>query len=170
MLGLAGAAACLAGGTLLGLWASECCARRLRQLESWRDALAAMRLLLEEERLPMGELIAQSARAAGKGVRERLERTARQLAQSPRLTVAEAYEAAAREEPLSEQSEEKEALRQLFSQLGSGTTAMRAQAAEACQRRLEPLIEAARAKAQLARALYVKLGLLCGLMAGIALW
>ena len=58
----------------------------------------------------------------------------------------------------------------LFRQLGSGTAAMREQAAAACIRRLRPLEEAARKEAEQGGKLCMQLGLLLGLMAGIAVW
>ena len=61
-------------------------------------------------------------------------------------------------------------MRALFLQLGSGTAAMRAQAAAACLRRLRPLEEDARREAETGGGLVMRLGLLLGLMAGIALW
>ena len=61
-------------------------------------------------------------------------------------------------------------MRALYLQLGSGTAAMRAQAAAACLRRLRPLEEDARREAEKGGGLVMRLGLLLGLMAGIALW
>ena len=49
-------------------------------------------------------------------------------------------------------------------------TARRAQAAAACLRRLKPLAQAAREGAEASGKLCMQLGVLLGLMAGIALW
>ena len=69
-----------------------------------------------------------------------------------------------------EQLEERSAMETLFRQLGSGTAAMREQAAAACLRRLKPLAERAEEEAEKAGRLCMQLGMLLGLMAGIALW
>ena len=54
--------------------------------------------------------------------------------------LGEAYAQACAQIPIPwEKAEEREAMRALFLQLGSGTAAMRAQAAAACLRRLRPL-------------------------------
>lgn len=58
----------------------------------------------------------------------------------------------------------------LMNQLGSGTAAMRQEAAAACLRRLKPVQEAAFTQADKGGRLCVQLGLLLGAMAGILLW
>ncbi len=87
------------------------------------------------------------------------------------LRLGDAYAQASAHIPIPwEKAEEREAMRALFLQLGSGTAAMRAQAAAACLRRLRPLEEDARREAEKGGGLVMRLGLLLGLMAGIALW
>ncbi len=176
MLGGFGALCCFAACTGVGLMARDRCRERLDALMAWTDALSAMRLLFREERLPMDELLLECAKAAdshgaaGK-VRQRLQGAGRGLALEPSLTVAEAYGRACRDTPLpAEGQEEKSALDVLFRQLGSGTAAMREQAAAGCLRRLALTVEKAREKAEKSGQLYAKLGALGGLMLAIALW
>ena len=69
-----------------------------------------------------------------------------------------------------EHAEEGAALQALFMQLGTGTASMREQAVASCMRRLRPLMEQARARADTGGKLCMQLGMLLGLMAGIALW
>ena len=58
----------------------------------------------------------------------------------------------------------------LFAQLGTGTASMREQAASSAIRRLRPLAEKTREQAEKGGKLLMQLGLLFGLMLGIALW
>ena len=105
------------------------------------------------------------------GIRKRFLHTARQLRQEPLEGLFSAYAfACAQSAVVWEQEEEKTALETLFTQLGSGTAAMREQAAAACLRRLKPVCEKAQAEAEKGGRLCMQLGILLGLMAGIALW
>ena len=158
-MGAAGALCCLLAGTAAGSWLRDRRLRRLRTLRARLDVVASLRLMLEQERMGLTELLCQCAHYAPTGSGG--EQVSRRL-----LWVAHALE----QEPLLEKAEEREAMRALFLQLGSGTAAMRAQAAAACLRRLRPLEEDARREAEKGGGLVMRLGLLLGLMAGIALW
>jgi len=176
MLGAAGALCCLAAGTAAGSWMKERRAARWRMLQAEMDALGGMRLLLEQERPGMTELLSQSAGYAGAGtgadeVARRLYSAAETLARSPLEGISGAYASACMQVPAQwEKPEERAAMELLFQQLGSGTAAMREQAVAGCLRRLRPLEEAARAEAERGGKLCMQLGLLLGLMAGIAVW
>ena len=176
MLGAAGALCCLAGGTALGGWMRLRRMARLNMLQSLLEMLNAMRMLLETERLPLPELLENSADYAGPGdgaqlMNRRFRAAAHRLRQMPLEGLSSAYAfACAQSRNAWEQEEEKAALESLFAQLGSGTAAMREQAAAACIRRLKPVCEKAQAEAEKSGRLCVQLGMLLGLMAGIALW
>lgn len=176
MLGYAGALCCLAGGTALGSWMRDRRLSRWRMLQAQLDMLGGMRLLLEQERPALPELLLQCAGYAGKGIgaeqaAQRLSAAAQMLLQSPMEGIAGAYLSACMQIPADwEKTEERAAMEQLFQQLGSGTAAMREQAVAACIRRLRPLEETARREAEQGGRLCMQLGLLLGLMAGIAVW
>lgn len=176
MLGAAGALCCVAAGTALGCWMREKKLARFQMLQGMLDALEGMRLLLEQERPALPDLLLAGAGCAigGAGAKQaaaRLKRTAAYLLDNPLGSVSEAYAQACAECPASwEQAQETAALERLFFQLGSGTASMREQAAASCIRRLRPLAESARQEAEKGGRLCVQLGMLLGLMAGIALW
>jgi len=176
MLGPAGAFACFAAGTGAGLLLRNRCHDRFHALEAWRDALEVMGLLLQEERLPLGELLCQTAhglarQGAAAQVRARLLHTGEAILSAPSLTLSQAYEAAVKTCPISgEQAEEQGHLILLFGQLGSGSAAMRHQAVMAAMKHFGLLVEKARSKAEDTGKLYARLGALGGLMLGIALW
>ena len=164
MIGAFGALACTAFCTFAGLYARDRCRTRLAALESWTAALATMRLLLEEERLPLDDLLDEASQAvrdteAGHALR----RIASALTIDPSLTLMQAFDAAPVET-------ERAVLAACFRQMGSGTAAMRAQAVEQAQRKLTLCEERTRQKAETNGVLYAKLGLLGGLTLGIALW
>ena len=164
MIGAVGAMACVLACTFAGFLAKDRCNARLASLEGWSEALDVLRLLLEEERLPIDELLRETADGIADCDASRALRTvADRLARSPRLTVGEAF---AGVKPAHAPAE----LSALFRQLGTGTVAMRAQAAEQARRRLERAAEQARKAAAVNGALYAKLGLLGGLTLGVALW
>ena len=154
MLGAAGALLCMALGTALGAGLKERRCARLRLLENEMELLARMRLLILEERLGLPALLRVCASDGDEGVfSHRLEKQATSAL------------------PLSaEKSEEKAVLDGLFAQLGTGTASMREQAASSAIRRLRPLAEKAREQAEKGGKLLMQLGLLFGLMLGIALW
>jgi hypothetical protein len=135
-----------------------------------------MGLLLKEERLPLGDLLRETARGlarqgAAAQVRARLTNAGEAILSAPSLTLSQAYEAAVKACPIAgEQGEEQGHLALLFGQLGSGTAAMRHQAVVAAAKRFELLVEKARTKAEQTGKLYAQLGTLGGLMLGIALW
>ncbi len=174
MLGMAGAVCCLAAGTATGSW------MKMRRMARWKmicdelEALQAMRLMLETERPALPELLEACADYTGVGegtVEKRIRLTAQQLRQEPLEGIGAAYTfACAQTMTAWEQDEEKEAMESLFAQLGSGTAAMREQAVAACIRKLKPVCERARTEAERAGRLCMQLGLLLGMMAGIALW
>ena len=174
MLGMAGAVCCLAAGTATGSW------MKMRRMARWKmicaemEALQAMRLMLETERPALPELLDACAGYTGEGegmVKKRLMLTAQHLRQEPAEGIGAAYAfACAQTMTAWEQAEEKEALESLFAQLGSGTAAMREQAVAVCIRKLKPVCERAKTEAERAGRLCMQLGLLLGMMAGIALW
>ena len=96
MLGAAGALCCLAAGTALGSWLRD------RRLARWRmicaeiDALGGMRLLLEQERPAVPELLAAcagyvSCTEGAEQVAFRFRLAAKKMAEEPFVSVAEAY-------------------------------------------------------------------------------
>lgn len=176
MLGAAGTLCCLTAGTVLGIYLRDRRLARVQLLNGLTDVLTGMRLLLVQERLGMGELLNECAAYAPRHpgavrVAERLRSTADILARNPLTGVEGAYVGACRQIPIPwEQAEERETLNNLFLQLGSGTAAMREQAVAACLRRLKPVAEQAQEKAEKGGKLCMQLGMLLGLMAGIALW
>ena len=168
MLGAAGALLCMALGTALGAGLKERRCARLRLLENEMELLARMRLLI----LGLPALLRTCASDGGEGVfSRRLEKAAEILEKHPLLGLRDAYRQATSALPLSaEKSEEKAVLDGLFAQLGTGTASMREQAASSAIRRLRPLAEKAREQAEKGGKLLMQLGLLFGLMLGIALW
>ena len=162
MMGAAGALCCLLAGTAAGSWLRDRRLRRLRTLRARLDVVASLRLMLEQERMGLTELLCQCAHYAptgpgGEQVSRRLLWGAHALVQEPLLSLGDAYAQACAQIPIPwEKAEEREA--------------MRAQAAAACLRRLRPLEEDARREAEKGGGLVMRLGLLLGLMAGIALW
>ena len=172
MLGAAGALCCLAAGTAIGGWMRERRLARLRMLRAEVDALSCMRMLLEQERPPLPELLRACASGlSSEQVAQRLLIAAERLAADPFIGMTGAYASACAAVAMPwEQLEERSAMETLFRQLGSGTAAMREQAAAACLRRLKPLAERAEEEAEKAGRLCMQLGMLLGLMAGIALW
>lgn len=176
MLGAAGALCCLTAGTALGGWMRERRLCRLHMLRGEIEALGAMRLLLEQERPAMPDLLLACAGyvpggPGGDTVARRLTLASRALAAEPLSGLTGAYAQACAQAPAPwERMEERAAMEMLFRQLGSGSAAMRGQAAAACARRLKPLEEAARDEAESGGRLCVQLGVLLGLMAGILLW
>lgn len=176
MLGAAGALCCLVAGTAAGSWLKVRRLARLNMLRAVLDVLNAMRLLLETERLALPELLEKAAVYAGEGegaemVGKRFILAAKQLRKEPLSSVLDAYAGAcAKCAAPWEQPEERAAMESLFAHLGSGTAAMREQAAAACIRRLKPICEKAQAEAEKSGRLCIQLGMLLGLMAGIAFW
>lgn len=176
MIGLAGALCCLTLGTAVGSWMRERRLARLNMLRAEEEALGCMRLLLEQERLGLAELMVVSANYApagtgGEQVSRRLLAAADILEKEPLTGLERAYQRACERVPAPwERAEERSAMEALFMQLGSGTAAMRGQAVAACLRRLKPLSETAREEAKSGGQLCMRLGMLLGLMAGIALW
>lgn len=176
MLGAAGAVCSLAAGTAIGHYLRIRRITRLNYLQSSLDVLNAMRLLLETEHLALPDLLESCAGYAGsgtgaEGMAGRLKWTAQRLRQEPLEGIASAYQLACSQCPCPwEQEEEKAALDSLFAQLGAGTAAMKAETCAACIRRLKPVRETAQVEAEKGGRLCMHLGMLLGLMAGIALW
>lgn len=176
MLGAAGALCCIAAGAALGSWLKERRIARFSMLRAEMEMIGGMRLLLEQERPAIPELLsASSTYAAGGGGAEiairRWMLVSEIIVTEPLLGLPAAYDKACAQFPAAwETQEEKTVLETLFLQLGSGTAAMREQAAAACLRRLKPLVQAAQREAETGGRLCMQLGVLLGLMAGIALW
>lgn len=176
MLGAAGALCFLTAGTAVGGWLRDRKISRLHMLRAQTEALSGMRLLLSHERPAMPELLRSCAAYAageigGETVSRRFVLAAEALAQNPLSGLEAAYAHACVQAPAPwERAEERAAMETLFRQLGSGSAAMREQAAAACLRRIKPLEEAARAEAESGGKLCAQLGMLLGLMVGILLW
>ena len=176
MLGAAGAAACLALGTAFGCWLRERRLLRFQMISAEMDALGGMRLLLEQERPSLPELLSLSAtyaagNAGGDAVARRLMLVSDALVRDPMLPLPSAYEKACAQIPAPcEEADERAVMSMLFNQLGSGTAAMREQAVAACLRRLKPIALAAQSDAEKGGRLCMQLGMLLGLMCGILLW
>lgn len=176
MLGAAGALLCLLAGVAVGTGIKERRQARLRFLQAESQAVTGMRQLLQQEKPGLPQLLRMSSAYAVTGygadqVVRRLRYAADRLEKEPTLGLQGAYQAACIEVPAPfEQEGEKEAMALLFSQLGSGTAAMREEAASACMRRLKPMQETALAEAGKGGRLCVQLGMLLGAMAGILLW
>ena len=173
MLGAAGTLLFMAGGTALGIALRERRYARLRLMEEALESLGYLRLLLLEERLGLCQLLLETAayRKERGFFSKRLETTARILEREPLTGLLQAYRRGCQEEARSwEGAEERAVMENLFSQLGTGTAAMREQAVACAMRRLRPLMDEARRQAERGGKLYMQLGLLLGLMVGIALW
>jgi len=176
MLGAAGALCCLAAGIAAGSWMRERRLARWRMLAAEIDALGGMRLLLEQERPALTELVNDcvgyvSIGCGAEQVAKRFKLTSQLLTNKPLLSIADAYASACLKVYMPwEKQEERMAMEMLFRQLGCGTASMREQAAAACIRRLRPLADQAHAEAEKGGRLCMQLGMLLGLMAGIVLW
>ena len=169
--GAVGAMLCVAAGLAAGMAVRERWTARYVQLHQTQDMLARLRLMLQQERLGLRELLEECAAGMNGCLPDRFRLTAELLGREPLLPLREAYCRAAAQCPCpGEQRCEKTALRQLFGELGTGTAAMREQAAAACLRRLKPAMEEAQKRQQTGGKLCVQLGMLAGLMAGIMLW
>ena len=115
MLGAAGALCCLAAGTALGSWMRMRRMTRFNMLQALMDALNAMRLMLEQERLSLPELLESCAVYAGSGdgaevVCVRLQKTAAHLRQLPLEGIEEAYAMACAECAAPWEQEEEKAV------------------------------------------------------------
>lgn len=170
--GVTGAVLCTLAGTALGGFLRERKYARLRLLQGENEMLGRLRLLLMEERLGMPQLLRECVGGEADSLfGKRLLAAAKLLEQKPLITPEEAYGEACRQYPLyAEKKEEKALMQSLFRQLGRGTAAMREQAAASVLRRLKPALEDAEKSAKTGGRLCMQLGLLLGLMAGIALW
>lgn len=67
MMGAAGALCCLLAGTAAGSWLRDRRLRRLRTLRARLDVVASLRLMLEQERMGLTELLCQCAHYAPTG-------------------------------------------------------------------------------------------------------
>lgn len=176
MLGAAGALICLSAGTAVGIYFRDRRQARLDLLQGISDGLSGMRLLLTQERLGMCELLRECGgfvpeRMNTMQFRKRLLLAAQVLSNEPLLGVEGAYQKACAELPIAwEHAEECGAMATLFAQLGSGNAVMKEQAVATCLRRLKPITQRAQEKAQTGGKLCMQLGMLVGLMVGIALW
>lgn len=169
--GAPGAMLCVAAGLAAGMAVRERWAARHLLISQTQDMLARLRLMLSQERLGLCELLEESAAGMEGGMPDRFRITAKALRKEPLLTLKEAYRQAELQVRCpGEQQCERAALRQLFAEVGTGTAAMREQAAAACLRRLKPAAEEADKRRQTGGKLCVQLGLLAGVMAGIILW
>lgn len=172
MLGFAGAVVCTLAGVAVGGVIRERQYARLRLLESESDLIGRLRLMLTEERMGLGQLMTECAEMGGDSLfAKRLRHTALYLAKKPLEGLERAYQKSCEIYPLyAEKKEDKAVMLNLFRQLGTGTAAMREQSAAAAMRRLRPSVEQARKTAETGGKLCMQLGLLTGLMLGIALW
>lgn len=171
MAGAAGALLCVTAGLSLGMAIREKWFARKQMLAQTQELLGRLRLLLSQERLGLCDLLTECAHGAPGGMAQRFLLAAENLRREPLLSLQEAYRAAEQLTRLpGEGAAEKEALRQLFGELGIGTAAMREAAAAGCLRRLKPAAEEAERRCSTGGKLCVQLGLLAGIMAGIILW
>ena len=117
MMGAAGALCCLLAGTAAGSWLRDRRLRRLRTLRARLDVVASLRLMLEQERMGLTELLCQCAHYAptgpgGEQVSRRLLWVAHALVQEPLLSLGDAYAQACAQIPIPwEKAEEREAMR-----------------------------------------------------------
>lgn len=172
MLGLAGAVFCTLAGAAVGGVLRERQHARLRLLESESEMLAQLRIMLLEERVGLIKLLEECGDLGGDCVfARRMKYAAKALGEQPLTGMEAAYDKACAALPLwAEKREDRDAMLHLFRQLGSGSTSMREQAVAAAMRRLKPAVEHARKTAHTGGKLCMQLGVLLGLMAGIALW
>ncbi|MBE5793804.1 MAG: hypothetical protein E7323_03880 [Clostridiales bacterium] len=169
--GAAGAMLCIAAGLAAGMAVRERLLARHMLLHQTQDMLARLRLMLQQERLGLLELLEECCAARGGVMPERFRAVAAMVRQKPLLALREAYQRAEQQIPCpGEKNCDKEALRQLFCELGTGTAAMREEAVAACLRRLKPAMEETEKHHRSGGKLCVQLGLLAGLVAGIMLW
>ena len=169
--GAAGAMLCVAAGLAAGMAVRERWTARYALLQQTQDMLARLRLMLQQERLGLCELLEECAQGLDGGMPQRFRQAAEGLRKDPLLPLREAYRLAEAQVPCPGETQcEKEALRRLFGELSTGTAAMREEAVAACLRRLKPAMEDAQKRNQTSGKLCVQLGLLAGLMAGIMLW
>ena len=164
MLGLAGAVLCTLAGAAVGGALKERQHARLRLLESESEMLAQLRILLIEERMGLGQLLVECAALGGDSLfARRLRYTAKALDQEPLGGLERAYGKASDALPLyAETREDKAAMLHLFRQLGYDNVI--------CFAPVKPVVEQARKSAHTGGKLCMQLGVLLGLMLGIALW
>ena len=165
MMGAAGALCCLLAGTAAGSWLRDRRLRRLHTLRARLDVVASLRLMLEQERMGLTELLCQCAHYAptgpgGEQVSRRLLWVAHALAQEPLLGLGDAYAQACAQIPIPWEKGRgaRGHARAVFCSWEAGTAAMRAQAAAACLRRLRPLEEDARREAEKGGGLVMRWG------------
>lgn len=171
MGGAAGALLCVAAGLAAGMAVRERWEARYQLVHRAQDMLARLRLMLTQERLGLCELLEECTVGQEGCMAQRFRTTAALLRREPLLALGEAYRQAEMQHRCpGEGLCERTALRQLFAELGTGTAAMREQAAAACLRRLKPAAEEVEKRRQTGGKLCVQLGLLAGIMAGIMLW
>ena len=169
--GAAGAMLCVTAGLALGMAVRERWTARYTLLQQTQDMLARLRVILQQERLGLRELLEECAAGHEGGMPDRFRLAAKILHQEPLAALQEAYRRAEMQIPCpGEQRSEKDALHQLFCEVGTGTASMREQAVAACLRRLKPAMEEAEKRCHTGGKLCVQLGLLTGLMMGILLW
>lgn len=169
--GAAGALLCVAAGLAAGMAVRERWEARYQLVHQTQDMLARLRLMLTQERLGLCELLEECTARQEGCMAQRFRTTASLMRKKPLLALGAAYRQAEMQHRCpGEKQCERTALRQLFDELGTGTAAMREQAAAACLRRLKPVAEEVEKRRQTGGKLCVQLGLLAGIMAGIMLW
>ncbi len=171
MAGAPGALVCTVAGLAAGMAVRELWAAREQLLCQTQDMLTKLRLLLQQERMGLCELLEECAAGLEGGMPERFRLAAQRLRCEPLSSLEAVYrQAEAAVRCSGEQRIEKAAMRRLFSELGSGTAAMRERAVASCLRRLAPAEEKAKKRQDTGGKLCVQLGLLAGAMVGIMLW
>lgn len=169
--GAAGAMLCVATGLALGMAVRERLASRYVLLQQTQDMLSRLRVMLQQERMGLRELLEECAAGLEGSMPDRFRFVAEVLQREPLVAVQEAYHRAESQIPCpGEKRGEKAAMNQLFCEISTGTASMREQAVAACLRRLRPVMEEVEKHRQTGGKLCVQLGLLAGLMAGILLW
>jgi stage III sporulation protein AB len=149
--GLIAAAAC----ALLGIEASFRLKRRVEYLAAWIRALEMLDLRLLHDGIPLREVVLQE----GDGeIAKRLAAFSRALADNPRMTSAQAWQASCK----SQDTKEEKVLAACFSSLGTGVLEKRRTAIAQAMEQLKVLKEEAEEKAQRDCKLYRSLGLAAG--------
>ncbi len=170
MAGAAGALLCVAAGLSVGMAVRERWSARRQMLAQTQDMLTRLRLMLNEERMGLCELLEEAAAGLDGGMPDRFRQVAAMVRKEPLFSLQDAYLQAEKQRIPGEMAPEGAVLRQLFGEIAVGTAAMREQAVAACLRRLKPISDEAEHRAALGSKLCIQLGMLAGVMVGILLW
>lgn len=151
--GLIAAAAC----ALLGIEASFRLKRRVEYLAAWIRALEMLDLRLLHDGITLREVVLQEGEGDGE-IAKRLASFSRALAENPRMTSAQAWQASCK----SSDTKEEKVLAACFTSLGTGVLEKRRTAIAQAMEQLKVLKKEAEEKAQRDCKLYRSLGLAAG--------